>query len=117
MAFGDNEPVSIVFFGGIKINQMETNAAFTVGESFFQSLESQVKNNLIAGQTFGDFGLYNFNNIASPLYDPDGWMHSCRLLNHLWGWKTKSTIQVTLSCAFFSYKKTTCSSAACRWMW
>ncbi|WP_456275196.1 spore germination protein [Bacillus sp. AK128] len=72
MVLGDNEPVSIVFFGGIKVNQMETNAAFSVGESFYQSLESQVKNNLIAGQTFGDFVFNNFNPIASPVYDPDG---------------------------------------------
>ncbi|QOR67406.1 spore germination protein [Cytobacillus suaedae] len=72
MAIGDFEPVGIVFLGGIKINQMETNAAFTVGESFFQSLDSQVKNNLISGQTFGDFVSNNFQPIASPVYDPDG---------------------------------------------
>ncbi|RSK27535.1 hypothetical protein EJF36_11965 [Bacillus sp. HMF5848] len=72
MAIGDNEPIGIVFFGGIKINQMETNAAFAVGESLFQSFESQVKNNLITGQTFGDFHANNFQPIASPVYDPDG---------------------------------------------
>ncbi len=73
MAFGDNEPVGIVFLGGIKINQMETNAAFAVGESFFQSLESQVKNNLVNGQTFGDFDFNNFQPIASNVFDPDGY--------------------------------------------
>ncbi|MFC4321537.1 spore germination protein [Litchfieldia salsa] len=72
MAFGDNEPVGIVFLGGIKVNQMETNASFAVGESFFQSLESQVKNNLIAGQIFGDFDFNNIQPIASHVYDPDG---------------------------------------------
>ncbi|MCM3164983.1 spore germination protein [Metabacillus litoralis] len=72
MVFGDNEPVGIIFFGGVKINQMETNAAFSVGESFYQSLESQVKNNLIAGQTFGDFDFNNFQPIASNVFDPDG---------------------------------------------
>lgn len=72
MVFGDNEPVGIIFFGGIKINQMETNAAFSVGESFYQSLESQVKNNLVAGQTFGDFDFNNFQPIASHIFDPDG---------------------------------------------
>ncbi|WP_153736821.1 spore germination protein [Aquibacillus halophilus] len=73
MVYGDNEPIGIVFLGGIKINQMETNATFSVGESFFQSFESQVKNNLIAGQTFGDFDFNNLQPIASPLYDPDGY--------------------------------------------
>ncbi|TXC85984.1 hypothetical protein FS935_18185 [Metabacillus litoralis] len=72
MVFGDNEPLGIVFFGGVKINQMETNAAFAVGESLFQSLESQVKNNLIAGQTFGDFDFNNFQPVASNVFDPDG---------------------------------------------
>ncbi|MCI3919247.1 spore germination protein [Paenibacillus sp. TRM 82003] len=72
MAIGDNEPIGIVFLGGIKINQMETNAAFSVGEAMYQNFESQVKNNLMVGQTFGDFGVYNMQPIASPLYDPDG---------------------------------------------
>ncbi|MBB6454011.1 hypothetical protein HNQ94_002462 [Salirhabdus euzebyi] len=72
MAFADNEPIGIVFFGGVKINQMETTANFAIGESLFQSLESQVKNNLIAGQTFGDFDFNNLQPVASPLYDPDG---------------------------------------------
>lgn len=72
MAFGDNEPVGIVFLGGVKINQMESSSSFAVGEVFLQNLESQIKNNLVAGQTFGDFDFNNFQPIASHVYDPDG---------------------------------------------
>lgn len=72
MAFWDNEPVGIIFFGGVKVNNLESGGTFSIGETNFQSLYSQAKNNVVSGQTFGDFGFNNLQPIASPLYDPDG---------------------------------------------
>jgi hypothetical protein len=67
-----SEPVGIVFFGGVKINALENTASFNVGDVFLQSFDSQVKNNLNAGQIYGDFDWNNVQAIASPIYDPDG---------------------------------------------
>lgn len=64
------EPFGIVF-GGFKINALENTASINIGENFLQALNSQVKNNLVTGQTFGDFDLINEQSIASPIYDPD----------------------------------------------
>ncbi|MFZ5986624.1 MAG: hypothetical protein ACOYWZ_05795 [Bacillota bacterium] len=64
------EPFGIVF-GGFKVNAMENTSSINVGETFLQALDSIVKNNLIAGQTYGDFDLINEQSIASPIYDSD----------------------------------------------
>lgn len=69
---GFSEPTGVVFFGGFKINAMENTSSIGIGDVFYQSLDSQVKNNMIAGQTFGDFDVNNLQPVASPLYDPDG---------------------------------------------
>ncbi|WP_186576656.1 hypothetical protein [Aquibacillus kalidii] len=51
---------------------MENTASIGIGDVYFQSLDSQVKNNLVAGQTYGDFD-YNFiQPVGTPLFDPDG---------------------------------------------
>lgn len=65
-----NEPFAITF-GGFKINAMGNTASINIGESFLQALDSQVKNNLTAGQTYGDFDLINEQSIASYVFDPD----------------------------------------------
>ena len=71
MALIEPGPIGIVI-GSIKINAMENTASFSVGDIFYQTMDSQVKNNIIVGQTFGDLDAYNMQPIASPIYDPDG---------------------------------------------
>jgi hypothetical protein len=70
MSFTD--PVGIIFFGGVKINALENTSSFNVGDFLLQSLNSQVKNNIVNGQIYGDFDYNLLNPVASPLYDPDG---------------------------------------------
>lgn len=65
------EPFGIVF-GGFKINAMENTSSIGIGDVFYQALDSQVKNNAVAGQTYGDFDVINIQPIGSPIYDPDG---------------------------------------------
>jgi hypothetical protein len=72
MAVGDNEPIGINFFGGIKIIAQENTASFNVGQAFLQSLNSVVKNNVIVGEIYGDFHTNTFQPIASNVFDPDG---------------------------------------------
>lgn len=73
MGIYDNEPFAITFLGaGVKINALENTASVNFGENFLQSLSSQVKNNFINGNGFGDFTLMNFTSISSPVFDPDG---------------------------------------------
>jgi hypothetical protein len=72
MAFGDNEPIGINFFGGIKINAQENTASFSIGETFYQALNSVVKNNVIVGEIYGDFHSNIYQPIASNIFDPDG---------------------------------------------
>jgi hypothetical protein len=72
VAINENEPVGITILGGIKVTAMENTASFNFGENFLQSFDSQVKNNFINGNTFGDMTLMNLTSIASPVYDPDG---------------------------------------------
>lgn len=66
------EPAGIVLFGGFKINTMANTSSIAIGDVFYQALDSQTKNNLIAGQTFGDFDVNNLQPVCSPIYDPDG---------------------------------------------
>jgi len=69
MPYGD--PVGI-FIGGFKINSMENTASLSVGDVFYQALDSQSKNNVVTGQVNGDCNFNNLQPIASPIYDPDG---------------------------------------------
>lgn len=66
-----SDPVGI-FIGGFKINAMENTSSISVGDVFYQNLDSQVKNNIASGQTYGDCNFNNLQPIASPIYDPDG---------------------------------------------
>jgi hypothetical protein len=72
LAIRDYEPVGITFLGGIKINAMENTASIAIGENFYQALNSQVKNNVVIGEIYGDFHSNYFQPFASNIYDPDG---------------------------------------------
>jgi hypothetical protein len=69
MSFTD--PVGIVFFGGVKINALENTASFNVGDFLLQSFDSQVKNNVVNGEIYGDFAYNILTPVASPIFDPD----------------------------------------------
>jgi hypothetical protein len=65
------EPIGVVV-GGFKINAMENTSTLAIGDVFLQNMDSQVKTNLINGQTYGDFVHNYMQPISSPIYDPDG---------------------------------------------
>ncbi|MTI79649.1 MAG: hypothetical protein FH758_02030 [Firmicutes bacterium] len=72
MAIAESEPIGVCIIGGIKLNAMENTASFNMGEIFLQAFDSQVKNNLINGQSYGDLHINNFGAFGSPVVDPDG---------------------------------------------
>lgn len=68
---GDMEPIGINL-GGVKINTMANTSSFGIGHVFYQAVDSQSKNNMIAGQIFGDMNLNNVFPTGSTVFDPDG---------------------------------------------
>ncbi|UFU00552.1 spore germination protein [Radiobacillus kanasensis] len=71
MSFGV-DPIGVNIIGGIKVNALENTASIGIGENQYMSLNSQVKNNLNAGEVYGDFDYNYFQIIGSSVFDPDG---------------------------------------------